>query len=317
MTLDINSKTGDEADYGKFGSDSTHPSQGDTSHGQSVSKSIPSSFTVGIGCSGAEINGFNVPSPKDCNFQALHKPTNQPGPQKILLRGDSSKSNSEIAKTFPPRVISEQIPRLISLPQTDITKSVRTQIPEKIDPPINLEIGDKRHVSQTKTAAVIFQAKRKGQIKGAAKGPIKGPFSSKYVWTRPSQSKRALLNSNQAAKNPKETDRIKRKNMASSTSQPVKKIARKGKKKVEADVSFNPDGFYEVKVHYDHVSKLAVGYGFKEADVEEAIHADNAQRELAAREKNKQPMVNEEDDDLNLDRFELDPTDELSSEEDV
>lgn len=49
-----------------------------------------------------------------------------------------------------------------------------------------------------------------------------------------------------------------------------------------AEVSFNPTGFYEVKVQYDHVAKLAQGCGFKSTDVQEVIRADNAQRELAA-----------------------------------
>ena len=80
---------------------------------------------------------------------------------------------------------------------------------------------------------------------------------------------------------------------------------------------FNSEAFYEVNVHYEHVSKLAAGYGFKTEDVEKVIQKDNAQRQLhASLQQNLNTTVSEEE-DPDLSRFELDPNDELTSEEEV
>lgn len=56
---------------------------------------------------------------------------------------------------------------------------------------------------------------------------------------------------------------------------PSKKITCKGKEKEQAEVAFISEGFYDVKVQYDHVSKLAAGCGFKVSDIEEVIKTDN------------------------------------------
>ena len=80
-------------------------------------------------------------------------------------------------------------------------------------------------------------------------------------------------------------------------------------------MSFNSEGFYEVAVQYDHISKLATGCGFHISDVEKAIKTDNLQRQTrAAQEVNSNTVVSEEEATA-LARFELDPNDELTSEE--
>lgn len=50
--------------------------------------------------------------------------------------------------------------------------------------------------------------------------------------------------------------------------------------------------------------------------MEEAIRTDNEQRQIQASKENLEPAgVNLEDEDLDLGRFDLDPEDELTSDE--
>lgn len=96
-------------------------------------------------------------------------------------------------------------------------------------------------------------------------------------------------------------------------------------------VSFDPTGHFQFKVDAGHVINLASGCGFRVKDVEDIIQKDNAARQQpqagvhldpgtssASARTDLPPIGNEEDeeeDDYDLSRFDLDPNDVLSSEE--
>lgn len=87
-------------------------------------------------------------------------------------------------------------------------------------------------------------------------------------------------------------------------------------------MSLDPSGFYEVKVHYEHVSRLASGCGITNFDIEQEILADNQQRQEDGVLKAQQAasgteIENPEGEDYDLSRFDLDPNDELSSDEEL
>lgn len=115
-----------------------------------------------------------------------------------------------------------------------------------------------------------------------------------------------------------ETIPLKRKNQAPPVPGPVKEISGKGKGKQEgAEVSLNSSGFFEVKVQYEQISKLAEGCGFKVKDVEEVIRTDNAERQAQAAQTIAVPISERSlnDEDLDLGRFDPDSGDELPSDE--
>lgn len=157
----------------------------------------------------------------------------------------------------------------------------------------------------------IFQAKEKGLL---SNGPSrKGPYISKYKWTRQS----APANNAQNTKKVIATAAQKRKQPQVQCTRPGKKTANKGKEKEKAEISFNSEGFYEVRVDYEHVSKLAVGCGFKEKEIEDVIQADNAQRQANVQPQASGSEKETEVEDQDLSRFELDSTDELTSDEEA
>lgn len=91
-----------------------------------------------------------------------------------------------------------------------------------------------------------------------------------------------------------------------------------------AQVHLNAEGYFEVKVNSTHVQNLANGCGFKSTDVQQIIDIDNASR--VEEQRNRQQVeqvesVNEEEPIIDSDveealaRFELDPDDDLVSEE--
>lgn len=87
-----------------------------------------------------------------------------------------------------------------------------------------------------------------------------------------------------------------------------------------AQITFNPTGYYETHVNADHISALAAGCGFKTQDVQDVIEADNAQRRDQAAQNLNEDLgahhTTETDMDYDLARFEPDPNDELTSDED-
>ena len=90
------------------------------------------------------------------------------------------------------------------------------------------------------------------------------------------------------------------------------------KAKEQANVSFNPEGFYEVQVSYEHVSKLATGCGFQPNQVQAAINKDNEQRRSAATDQtSNQEGDTEIEPELDMGRFDPDPEDELTSDEEA
>lgn len=96
-----------------------------------------------------------------------------------------------------------------------------------------------------------------------------------------------------------------------------KKSSNKGKEKEGAFVSLNPEGFYEVRVDYGHISRLASGCGFKNSDIEEVIQADNAQRLTQAFQNAASSANAIEEEDPDMGQFELDSNDELTLDEEA
>lgn len=163
------------------------------------------------------------------------------------------------------------------------------------------------HLSRAQQSGMIFQAKDKAQLEG----PFNTiPYSRKYKWTRP-----VPPNNAQNTKSIIAEASNKRKNHSSSIAGPTKKVSVKGKEKEkeQVGVSFNSEGFYEVKVNYEHISKLAAGCGFNNSEVEEVIKTDNAQRQIQAANPTTTITTLSEEEQADLARFELDPNNELSS----
>lgn len=110
----------------------------------------------------------------------------------------------------------------------------------------------------------------------------------------------------------------KRKHVQPPSAGPAKRTTGKNKASEQANISFNPEGFYEVQVQYDHLAEMASACGFKNKDLEEVIAMDNEQRRLQA--SHNQPdseMTTEEVPELDMTRFDPDPEDELTSDEEV
>lgn len=71
-------------------------------------------------------------------------------------------------------------------------------------------------------------------------------------------------------------------------------------------------------MQYDHTAKLASGCGFKNSDIAEALSKDNEQRRIQAlTNPANSERIFEEDPELDMGRFDPDPEDELTSEEEV
>lgn len=122
--------------------------------------------------------------------------------------------------------------------------------------------------------------------------------------------------STQKSRKGKEVARPKRKSSPILASGPTKKIMNKGKD--QAQVSFNPEGFYEVKVSYEHVSKLATGCGFQQKDVQAIINKDNEERRILATDSTtRQDKDTEIEAEGDMGSFDPDPADELTSDEEV
>ena len=132
---------------------------------------------------------------------------------------------------------------------------------------------------------MIFSAKGKTQNDG----PLNGPSARKFKWVRP-----VPTNNAQVTKQIIAAAGHKRKIATHPKAGPLKKsqpsfsnlpqtATAKGTEKTE--VSFNAEGFYEVKVHYEHVSKLATGCGFTASDVQTIIENDNDQRRAKATDR--------------------------------
>lgn len=182
---------------------------------------------------------------------------------------------------------------------------MEAQSTELIDTPMIFEPAATRKVGQ-----VPDPKKNYSKTKGFPCGPTRGPLSTKYKWTKPT----GKTNSSSSLLNRKTTEAV-RPNKKKVTRPPTAKRAT-GKEKVsdQATVSFNPAGFYEVEVQYDHIAKLASACGFKNSDIEEVIAKDNEERKIQATSLVAPENTNEEV-DLDLGRFEPDPEDELTSDE--
>ncbi|KAF3320615.1 hypothetical protein FCM35_KLT14749 [Carex littledalei] len=219
-----------------------------------------------------------------------------PKPHRILSRGEPSKNVSAAVSVRADGAESVQKETEILSPFEEHAKTLE--------------------VSKTDANSAKAQQKNRAQstntrpkLKPLRQGPLCiAPQSRKFKWTRPTPSNNAQVTKKliAAASN-------KRKIVPSQAPGNPKRPV-KGKEKQQAELSFNPEGFYEVQVHYDHISKLATGCGFTHKDVEEVIKIDNAQRQLASRTTTSaDTMQTEEEPDLS--RFEPDSSDELTSDE--
>lgn len=218
-------------------------------------------------------------------------------PQRILLRGDSSKT-----AIYPP--ISVQIPsrKPSNLENNSKTNDLEAHSTELIDTPMILEPADTRG----KLGQVPDAKKNSNKTKGFPCGPTRGPLATKYKWTKPT----AKTTSSSSLLNRKTLEAGRPKKII--TRPPLAKRAT-GKEKIteQTSVSFNPAGFYEVEVQYDHIAKLASACGFKNSDIEGVIAKDNEERKIQARGLVLAPEQPSEEVDLDLGRFDPDPADEL------
>lgn len=222
-------------------------------------------------------------------------------PHKILLRGESS-------ATVGNHAIQEQIPG--GRPPIQGNNCNNNEG--------GARITEKNISPKTQEAAVpkIDPKKILPKQKGFPCGPTKGPLATKYKWTKPASKPNP--NSSIVIKKGKEVQRPKRKNTVPLIANPPKRATGKDKINEQALISFNPEGFYEVQVQYDHIAKLASGCGFKNSDIEEAITKDNEQRRIQAlTNPANSERIFEEDPELEMRRFDPDLEDELTSEEEV
>lgn len=243
-----------------------------------------------------------VTNPNILLLRSPQQPLHAPNPRKILLRGEPSKTKGKGIATK-----SAPIKRNIPSANEKISKAGNKGIiiAEKVPESQGFNFNFSGHMSNEEHKAIAFSAKEKGQ----AAGPSCGPNSRRFKWTRPvppnsaQVTKKIIAAASHKRKNPQSQSTMTKKSQP-----PLKKRTGKGN---EAEVSFNADGFYEVQVQYDHVAKLATGCGFNISDVHKAIASDNDQRRDQASALAATTIEEEETDP----RFELDPNDELTSEE--
>lgn len=236
---------------------------------------------------------------------SLHEGPRKIQPQRILLRGETS---IPAANHHLPLLKSRSIP---SVPE-DISKSAAldAQFPEQIDSTFPLE--SKIHKKRMKP---LDPKKIPQKAKGFPCGPLKGPFSSKYKWTRPLPN--AIASTSETIKKGKETARPKRRSELPPAAGPAKRTTGKEKLSEKASITLNPEGFYEVQVQYDHIAELASACGFKNNDLEDILAMDNEQRRIQAKKDTDGPTITEEVPELDMTRFDPDPEDELTSDEDI
>lgn len=237
--------------------------------------------------------------------ESLHGGIRRIQPQRILLRGDSS--------THPTNHSLELLNQrpIPSIP-ADMSKTTNktAQFSEKIAPiPLDTAALQKQVRAQD-------PKKIPAKHKGFPCGPIKGPFASKYKWTRPTLT--SLAPSSQVIRKGKDPLRPKKKSLVGPTASPTKRRTGKEKASDQAGISFNAEGFYEVQVQYDHLAKLASACGFKTQDLEGVLAMDNEQRrEQANNGQSQHTTGNEEVPEFDMGRFDPDPEDELTSDEEA
>lgn len=250
-------------------------------------------------------------------IKLLTKPPQQPGTQRQLLRQNQLGINPDVdngRKSAPLQRIPNQ-EKDKSSKGPDVIRQCGNRgenIVQKMFP-IPREGSFNRHVSGGIQQGIVFHAQGivfHAQGKRPAQGPSTiGPSARKFKWTRP------VPNNAQVTKKLIAAASNKRKNATTSTAGPSKKPASKNKPKELAEVSFNTDGFYEVKVQYEHISNLASGCRFKAKDVEEIIKLDNTHRQAQASQQVASTPIPSDDEEPDLSRFEPDPRDELTSDE--
>lgn len=281
----------------------SHADQRKPSHKQSSSLKPALPFQKEPVAEGIVLNDYhlshNVTSHSIENNDPLRGVKRRIQPQRILLRGESSAPavNQSVALQIPRRgpSISEKSAKL-----------AEAQITEEIDTPMILEPAAAKQVGQLQ-----IPKNNPSKRKGFPCGPTKGPLSTKYKWTKPTAKTNPT--SSLLTRKAKEVVRPKQRNAL-----PLTKARATGKEKVskQANVSFNPAGFYEVEVQYDHIAKLATACGFKHNDITEIIAKDNEERRLQPL-NTREPTMTTEEADLDMGRFDPDPEDALTSDEEA
>lgn len=282
-----------------------HQSTGHTRTASKDKQSITSPRHAGDRIpNGEQATGCDVVNGNNGKDEPLPRGQRRIQPQKILLRGEPSER-----RVIQPN--QERNSRMILLAQENTankdTAEARTE--EQFVVPIGLDTTQTQHVAGPRDPKVI-----RAKHKGSACIALKGPLSTKFKWTRPNQKKNPQA---QLPKKGGELARLKRKNPMPSATGPAKRATGKGKSKEIAQADLNPEGFYEVEVHYEHVAKLAEGCGFTTADIQETIHRDNEERRTHALMQNsEQNMDTAEGPQLDI-TFDSESGDDLSSEEEA
>ncbi|KAF3338202.1 hypothetical protein FCM35_KLT17039 [Carex littledalei] len=239
-------------------------------------------------------------------------------PQRILHRGESSKKDlaagkgstdtaelalkgrtdgAELAQNPRPILSPKETPSFLALSNLALSTSAQHN-PRVIQKAAG--VAGRVKAPQAQKSQLINRAKGKS----IRCGPLNiGPQPRKFKWTRPAPTNNAQL-----------TKKIIAASGAKKKVQPDSRRAPTKKDKHQAEVSFNPDGFYEVQVHYDHISKLAAGCGFTPKDVDEVIRIDNEERRRANTHTSL-PITTDSAEISDPSRFDPDSSDELTSDE--
>lgn len=236
------------------------------------------------------------------------------GPQKILLKDKSGTAGPILSQ--PRAQTARRIP--LSLGKHVASDKIKGKGKAV------LESAGSSHVSKARipvpnlvTSEVggghVFRAQKDRKTSGPKQVGSNTKPTKRFEPRRPKRPNATVAQFNQTA--------LHSNNKRSRQGGPRSNVARSGgTSERDAQISFNPAKFYEVKVQYEHISRLATGCGLKPIDVERAIDTDNRIRQEAQLPQNDDPENTEQVDEgrqFDLSRFDLDPNDELTSEEEL
>lgn len=230
------------------------------------------------------------------------------GPHKILLKDKSatagpilSQPRAQTARMIPPslgkHVASDKIK---GKGKAVLVSEASCHAPKARIPVANL-------VATKVGGGHVFRAQKDRKISGPKQVGSSIKPTKRYEPRRPKRPNATVTQFNQTA--------LHSNNKRSRQGGPRSTVAMSGgTSERDAQISFNPAKFYEVKVQYEHISRLATGCGLKPIDVERAINTDNRMRQEAQSLPTAEPENTEEVDEgrqFDLSRFDLDPNDEI------
>lgn len=225
---------------------------------------------------------------------------------------------SSHAKTAIPNPISPQNPPIIQ--NNSITTSLTAENQSQIvpitfsaqKPPPFIPAVNQNRGTTPKLSNVTQTYKKKGDLTQRKTPSFMQPKNKMLGRSRGASSS---MGPERNVQLPKVSTRLKRKNQmletGSSKPQCVKKHTQP-KQRQHANLSKTADGFFEVRVDYDHCSRLAQAAGFKPDDVEMVIRDDNEERKNRVVE-DETDMYNPELEMIDT-RFDPDTDDDLGSE---